>query len=75
MGDDRDFNKGSDERVNRILARSRREAGVRDLVTFGAGRAWLAVVSVGAAILSLLLRPKQTRAERAGSSQPEEEET
>ncbi len=61
MKDSRDFEEGSDERVNRIIARSRRHVGVRDVVTFGAGRAWMAVLAVGGALLGLLLRPRTKR--------------
>ncbi len=51
--------RNSERRVTRIITRVRRRVVVRDLVTFGTGRAWLAVVAIGGALLALCLRPRR----------------
>ncbi len=61
LKDNGDFSQGSEDRVQRIVARARRQVALRDLLAFGAGRAWLAAVAVGGALLTLLFRPKATK--------------
>ncbi len=58
LKNDDDFSQGSEDRVQLIVARARRQIAIRDLLVFGAGRAWLAAVAVGGALLTLLFRPK-----------------
>lgn len=61
LNDDRDFSEGSEQRVQRIVARARHRVALRDLLAFGAARAWLAAASVGGALLALVFRTKPKR--------------
>ena len=48
-GADSEATRDSDERIQRIVDRARREVGVRDLTTFCVARIWTALQVVGAA--------------------------
>lgn len=46
-----DGNPQSEERIQRILRQSQREAGTRDVLTFALGKAWSVLLILGAAFV------------------------
>lgn len=52
--------EGSEQRVERIIDRSRQELATRDLITFSLVRVWKAVPLLATALVSLLI-PKARR--------------
>ncbi len=48
-------------RVRRIVHRAEREVAVREMINFGVGRVWVAVIGIGGAIFGFLYRRSRQR--------------
>lgn len=48
-----DQNEGHERRVENVLKRTRREVGLRDLLTMSFGRIWVVLLEFGAVLYAL----------------------
>jgi hypothetical protein len=46
-------------RVRRIVDRAQREVAMREMINFGVGRVWVAIIGIGGAIFGFLYRRSQ----------------